>query len=478
MHKLLIQKNTQIKRLVLVSCFSFLMLFSIFTTNIPGARADFGDWTYSIAIGNTYIYRISSNSEPISYEKYQIISKVEGDPSNFSIYASYENYSVATSTTTNLANVSFSSLCALYGEYKEGGSYSNGEWTKTTITIMDQDLSCWTTTDEYGWSAWISTVDGVEVKKAYNENEWVMELVSTTDEDLAIFAQNDIANQPDSPISIMGSLSEAGDILTGSGTNTDPYVIENLRIGLQETCSPHQYENDRHVGIEIDTQNSEDKSYLVIRNVIIQNQHDGGIIVKNVQNVTIQNVSISNNCFGKGIEIHSVKSVNLFSNSLINNAWYGARVSADFVNIRDNVIQSTRIIDQGDDTGSGLVVHAKAGIIENNQINYNLGYGIFVSQNPSHLEICNNQLCDNTAGPNGGWIFQSGSDTSGIWFHDNDCGEDVGQNFTSSNTDTDIGSPFDDLPGYSLGWIGVIGIIVLAVILRQSNRRRHSFENL
>ncbi|MEW6069036.1 MAG: right-handed parallel beta-helix repeat-containing protein [Candidatus Thermoplasmatota archaeon] len=178
------------------------------------------------------------------------------------------------------------------------------------------------------------------------------------------------------PIYIHGNnnFTSANGVTSGSGTQAEPYIIENWDISAS---SAH--------GIEIRNTNV----YFIIRNCVI---YDGkstgkyGIYFYNVTDGKIENVTSYNNCVGVYL---SFSSNNTISESQIhNNSWHGIYLYVS----SNNTISASQI--HNNSWHSICLDHSSNNNISESQI-YNNSYGIYLIQS-SNTEIHYNNIYNNT----------------------------------------------------------------------------------
>ena len=206
----------------------------------------------------------------------------------------------------------------------------------------------------------------------------------------------------------------ANGVISGSGTENDPYVIENWNI---DASSAH--------GIEIRNTNA----CFVIRNCYV---HDGwvnfkcGIHLHNVKNGTVDNNLMENNYNGKylassvnnllsnnlmknnefGIFLYSDSDNNLVSNNLVVNNWTGISLFASENNLVTNnlVKNNTNGIIPFDNSDNNLVIN---NIVENNE------YGISLLYASNNNLVKNNLVKNNKYG-----ILVVASDNNRVYHND------------------------------------------------------------
>jgi len=161
---------------------------------------------------------------------------------------------------------------------------------------------------------------------------------------------------------------------SGLGTDSDPYIIENLKIsgfGIMD-------------GITIQNSNVT----FIIRECLIYNS-DTAIYLENVNNSRLINNNCSNN--DRGIYLESCFKSNIFENTVNMNAYDGIHISeSDYINITRNEVNDN-------DDGISIDKSDFNSIIENN-INRN-------DKGISLEECINNTISGNNANNNNKGIF-------------------------------------------------------------------------
>jgi len=152
---------------------------------------------------------------------------------------------------------------------------------------------------------------------------------------------------PHEPIYIDGNdnFTETNGVVSGDGTESNPYIIEGWDINASTTN-----------GIEIKNTDV----YFIIRNCEIHNNSDGGIYFQNVDNSTVSSNNISNNYYG--IFLDSCHN-NLFDLNTITDSVNGDGISMDNSSgneLRSNTIESSKY------NGIGLFGSSSNTIYHNN----------------------------------------------------------------------------------------------------------------
>ena len=158
---------------------------------------------------------------------------------------------------------------------------------------------------------------------------------------------------------------------SGTGTELDPYIIENLKIDANNTDSC------------ISIINSE--AYFIIKDCTLNNSafSSGGIRINNVTNGNIIDNELNNH--GIAAIYGTISNHTLVSGNVLNNHQYGVYLYGSFNQILDNTIY-------GDGTGSGINIQGSYhdNLISGNTIE-NCWQGIFI------FGADNNTFTDNTA---------------------------------------------------------------------------------
>jgi len=184
------------------------------------------------------------------------------------------------------------------------------------------------------------------------------------------------------------------DWCSGSGTWSDPYIIENVTINGQNSGS----------GIFI----RESSVYFIIRNCTLSNSGnnlptlDSGINIQNTRNgFLINNSIITNNGFG--IVLEDANNFSVLDNRIINNDRSGVFMDTQYdnVNSNDNLIENNTIPSNNeygiyiDATWNPSITEIKNNIIRNNIINFNDLDGIRSIDAESN-SIIKNEIFNNT----------------------------------------------------------------------------------
>ena len=164
---------------------------------------------------------------------------------------------------------------------------------------------------------------------------------------------------------------------TGSGSYSDPYIIQNLIIDGQNSSSCIEIRNS--------------KVYFIIRNCTLFNSREewsaGGIKFYKVSNGTLLNNNCSYNNWN-GIFIYYSDS-NQVINCTTNNNTYGIKADfSNYCNFSGNIVNDNLI---------GIFLEGNNHSILNNNVNYNSEAGI-MTQYGNHSVIIRNSASNNGAG--------------------------------------------------------------------------------
>ncbi len=222
-----------------------------------------------------------------------------------------------------------------------------------------------------------------------------------------------------SPIHIIGNdeFTHENGVTGGSGTENDPYIIENLSI-----------DGNGLLGSGIHIENT--TAYFVIRNCSITNFYSPsdylkGILFNNVENGRIENTITSRNHIG--IRIEDSKLINLYSiissGRKTSNAWGISLRDCDNISIQESECY---------DKERGLSIYSCSDItVKRSSFHDNLEYGVYIGeQNHDTMRIQIENCC----------IYSN--DYDGIWIN----GEDLHPSY----------SVIKDCEIYNNGW-GFIG---------------------
>jgi parallel beta-helix repeat protein len=180
------------------------------------------------------------------------------------------------------------------------------------------------------------------------------------------------------PISINGDaqFTSANGVRSGTGTPSDPYIIENWVISAS---SAH--------GIYI----TNTTAYFIVRNCLVENGGGTyyGIYLDNVINGRIENNTCENNKYGIAIVASNYNS--LTNNTCENSPWYGIRLSSsNYDNLTNNTCSNNHY---GIELSS-----SKYNNLTNNTCSNNT-YGIYLYMPASsHNNLINNTTNSNTYG--------------------------------------------------------------------------------
>ncbi len=255
------------------------------------------------------------------------------------------------------------------------------------------------------------------------------------------------------------------DLFSGTGTEEDPYILEWFEFNSYDDTS------GKSSGIHL--QNLGDSTYVVIRNCIIRNYQDTGILIRYSNHITIFNNTIERNG-NSGIYLADLTYVNISYNVIDGNGYMGIFLNTeDFgsgchhCTIDHNIITNTYQVD-GDWDGNGINLElGTENSITYNNITGNAGYGIRIGNcwdkddlNTVNNYIAFNNLCGNT---NGGVNFDNMKCADENTFEDNECGDP-----------NDSGNFFDNIAGAPNPILLFIGGITMMSILNRVNRKRKS----
>jgi len=310
---------------------------------------------------------------------------------------------------------------------------------------------------------------------------------------------------------------QAAGIVTGSGTFSDPYVIEDLVIDaggsgrgifiensnvyvIIENCTVFNWSirSDTRGGIEL----SHVTNTKLINNNCSNNYRGSGIYLYNCDNTTISGNTAENNKYGTGIEIYNSDKNTIFANKVnsnwngiviyngdkntifantVNSNWHGIRISGTMMfgayNISGNTINNNQnglILSTiynntisgnivNNNNVSGIILDSSHGnTISGNTANNNNGTGISLSR------CIHNKVLENTINYNHNGIFLSESDSniiSGNTLSGNDiCWEeyDCEGNVFENNDCGEV----DKKPAFPIYYQYIlIGIIILVLII-------------
>jgi len=228
---------------------------------------------------------------------------------------------------------------------------------------------------------------------------------------------------PRAPIYIEGndSFTPANGVVGGSGTEDDPYIIENWDISAENdkgifirsttahfivrNCYVHDGWAGDHYGIYFidvrngkidnvtsDNNNSGIRLWYSSNNILDNNTYLNnywGILLDSSSGNILSNNTCSNNHYGilQYFE-HSIN--NTLSNNLVENNYYGIRISESDKNTLDN-----NIVKNSNEYGI-YIYSANNNLVTNNIVGNNIHHGIYV-----HLGSSNNLVSNNTVENNG-----------------------------------------------------------------------------
>jgi len=164
------------------------------------------------------------------------------------------------------------------------------------------------------------------------------------------------------PILIIGddNFTPANGVVGGSGTEDDPYIIENWVIDASKNHGIHIQNTTR---------------YFVIRNVVVENGGSSydGIYLENVRNGRVANVICNKNRFG--IHLHDSDN-NVLTNNTVENNWIGIYLSySDNNTLESNIVENNK--------GPGISLHSSSHntLSGNTARNNPVGISLFDSDN-------------------------------------------------------------------------------------------------
>lgn len=175
---------------------------------------------------------------------------------------------------------------------------------------------------------------------------------------------------PHNPILIVGNagFTPANGVTSGSGTENDPYIIENWIISAGEAH-----------GIEI----RNTTAYFVIQNCLIENgrgKFNAGIYLHNVTNGKVINNTSKKNEYGIYLRF---SNNNIISNNTCKNDYYGILLHrSEYDTITNHIFENCGIYIFGDE-----VSHFNSHVIENNQVN---GKPVYYYKNVSEVTVPSN----------------------------------------------------------------------------------------
>jgi parallel beta-helix repeat protein len=222
---------------------------------------------------------------------------------------------------------------------------------------------------------------------------------------------------PHSPITIYsnGDFTTSNGVTGGSGTSTDPYIIEGWNISASTYTGIYIRDTDAH---------------FVIRHVWVHSGgntgsifDNGGIFIRDVSNGTIEKSWIRENLFG--IYLCNTPDIHLESNIISDNGGGVSLSNSPYAEIVNNDIFNN------DETGLGLRL-SNHSVITENDLFKNGDNGIFISSSMD-VTITHNRALEN--GMTG--IGISGTDD--ITIYQNDAIENDGSGISiGSSTDVSI----------------------------------------
>jgi parallel beta-helix repeat protein len=182
--------------------------------------------------------------------------------------------------------------------------------------------------------------------------------------------------------------------VSGSGTQEDPYVIENFNI----TTAPDEFFG---IGIVNTTR------HLILRNLYVQTVEEfaDNIVLFNVTNVLIENSSLSNG-MGNGLSTFFSNNITIQKNYIYNNDFTGIFIgdNSNDITIKENVIEHNyNDYNDTNGAGDGLTIFQSHNIrVLNNTITENDFSGVAVGINSTDIIVKDNFIADNL---NNGIVF-------------------------------------------------------------------------
>jgi parallel beta-helix repeat protein len=185
------------------------------------------------------------------------------------------------------------------------------------------------------------------------------------------------------------------DWCTGSGTELDPYVIENVRIDA--------------LGGEYGIKITDSSEYFIVRNCTVYNSGgvwgpDGAFVLLNVKNGIITNNTSYNNEW-IGIKTLWLEDC-LISENRISKSYYGIEFSGDNSKVAKNIVKNCIW------GGIGCDQHMVNSIITNNLVVNNTREGIDLSSYVSNLTCSNNYISNSGDGIQ---IYTTYNSSSGLY---------------------------------------------------------------
>jgi parallel beta-helix repeat protein len=244
-------------------------------------------------------------------------------------------------------------------------------------------------------------------------------MVSVSSGNAAVEFEAEYLHVEHSPILIDGNddfTSENG-VAHGSGTELDPYILENLRINASSAN-----------GIEI----RNTTAHFIVRNCVI---HDGewqyhGVRLVKVENGTLSSNTCSDSCYG-------VYLVSSDSNRLTNNSCSNNTVGICLSYSNDNTLSNNTC---SNNTQGISLVESNCNRIVNSTCNLNYYYGIYLTALSS-----GNILANNTCLSNGDAGISCSASSCSMYLTNNTCsGNDYGMWFYYSDGNTLVNNTCSD----------------------------------
>ncbi len=209
----------------------------------------------------------------------------------------------------------------------------------------------------------------------------------------------------------------------GNGSETNPYVIENVEI------NGSIFTNDDYKDYGLITINNT-RVYFIIRNCFLRDfnfQRGAGILLQNATNGQVYNCEITNiaGTYGSGIRTFNVTNMSFYNNTIHGNAEtaFDIQSFSQLVTVENNTIYNNGIGVQVGGFSSNIIVSGN--VIHNTTYQYGIALfstdAVTVANNEvtnSYLEgialdHANNSIISGNMVSNSG--FAIGSDYSGIW---------------------------------------------------------------
>jgi len=166
-------------------------------------------------------------------------------------------------------------------------------------------------------------------------------------------------------------------VMAGTGTEDDPYIIENWAICSSTTDG-------------ICVKNT--TAYFIVRNCMIENggKHHFGIWLGDVVNGRVENCVCENNIYG--IYLNNSSENNIITNNTCPNNYHGIYLSFSSNNVITNNTCSNNVW-----YGIALYPYTSNNILDNNTCSNNL-YGIYLNNSSDNNIVTNNTCLNNACG--------------------------------------------------------------------------------